>query len=47
VDIAKSLVVKAMYGREFVAGILAGFEDTLEALIPGVWMRNCGEHSPA
>src|SRR5215471_292098 len=41
VDIAKSLVVKAMYERIFVAGILAGFEDTLEALIPGVWMRNC------
>ena len=35
-DVAKSLVVKAMYERIFVAGILAGFEDTLEALMPGV-----------
>jgi hypothetical protein len=29
-------MVKTMYGRRFVAGILAGFEETLEALMAGV-----------
>jgi hypothetical protein len=37
--------VRATYGRDFVAGILAGFEETLEPLIAGVG-RGCPERTP-
>ena len=37
IDLALGVgTVNAMYGRGFVAGILAGLEETLEALMAGV-----------
>ena len=36
VGVVEGGTVKAMYERGFVAGILAGFEETLEALMGGV-----------
>ena len=37
IDLALEVgTVKAMYGRGFVTAILAGFEETLEALMAGV-----------